>query len=428
MKNKNIPNSSIIKEKKPLLWLEDYVHFFESKFGDLENFLDTVPSSNRNPILFPKIQPLICIAKPNEAFEIKKLIKETYKNTYPYKQFENEEVIATGIENETVIWFLYKVKGKVVGTIGYTKYPEQKSAKLHGLILKKEYFGQIHIKNAVLISMLSSYKLYKNKILQYFGEARTRNLKGQAVGNNCGMKPVALFPNKDFLLGEQESSFLLVAHDEKIIREFRSEEIPHIIPEVVDFYMFCDGQLRLGRPIIWEEDIQINKSEKSSLLDKTKICIGREEFGTSEYILTLNRLSSNSNSKSFFKIEYDKINKNMENGTYHIEQIVELDYFLHLLKKHLSEYDIRYMEVFVSAYHPDHQQLFIDNGFYPCGYIPSYSLNQKSKEFEDVIPFCWFKDELTFLKCSPEDLEFIKETNFLSKIKSRVSSKLLKIF
>jgi len=61
------------------------------------------------------------------------------------------------------------------------------------------------------------------------------------------------------------------------------------------------------------------------------------------------------------------------------------------------------MEVFVSAYKPDHQKIFLEAGLSPRGYIPSWNYNQKKNVFEDCILFNEFKGKID------ENIQLISE-------------------
>lgn len=400
---------------KSLLWLDDYITFFENTYGKVEDYVNHVDFLNQNEKeLFPEMDLVISIAEPKDAPEIKRIIKETYKGTYPYKKIEDEKELSKLIESEAHTWFIFKVEDRVIGTLGYTFDFKNKKGKSYGLILKKEFHGKISIKNIVLICMIYIYKTYKGKILKYFGESRTKHHKGQVIGNNCGLKPIAFFPNKDNLLNEPESSFLHVIYDSILIEKYRTREIPQIIPEIVDFYLFSDMKYGLGRPIITDYNLNIDINAEKKILENLKIVKESKKFGIFVYKLFLE------NTNSYFRIEYDNINKNVENCTYRVNNIEELNCFLKEIVKIVVNLNVRYIEIFVSAYQPGDQKVFFENNFKPCGYIPSYFLNEKNGEFEDAVIFYWFKGEIKFLESAPENLEFLEETNFLSKLKEQI--------
>ncbi|MFX0012882.1 MAG: hypothetical protein ACFE9R_21410, partial [Candidatus Hermodarchaeota archaeon] len=82
------------------------------------------------------------------------------------------------------------------------------------------------------------------------------------------------------------------------------------------------------------------------------------------------------------------------------------------MKKIIKKEKIRYFECFVSAYEPDHQNIFINEGFEPFGYIPSFKYNKRNDNLEDQIVFVLYNDNFT------DNLKLIKETkNLLQSLK-----------
>ncbi|MHA1758151.1 MAG: GNAT family N-acetyltransferase, partial [Promethearchaeota archaeon] len=225
------------------LWLDDYTELFRSSF--LKNNFEF--NSNHLLTIFNlqeksnvKIIPIIHLAEANDADCIKKLLFETYKGTYPDKRYEDKTEFSCILSKKNYKWFKYELDNKIVGACGYKLNFKGKCGKSYGLVLKKEYRGKIDIKNTIFACMVYMYSAFKNKIIRYFLESRTQHPRGQSIANYSGLKPIAFFPNKDLLLKKPESSFLHVIYDQVAIKKFRTEEIPHIIPEIVDFYSYSN--------------------------------------------------------------------------------------------------------------------------------------------------------------------------------------------
>jgi hypothetical protein len=70
----------------------------------------------------------------------------------------------------------------------------------------------------------------------------------------------------------------------------------------------------------------------------------------------------------------------------------------------------RYCEVYISAYQPEHQQIFYDAGLLPRGYIPSWKFNTKHSVFEDFILFNWHQGQIS------DEIQLIQEGWDLVKI------------
>jgi len=410
MKNKDI----LYKKNHQVepLWLEDYFKLFKNSILRANHNLksDILTLFNLQKRKSSKIFPTIIVAKPEDSINIKNLIYEVYKGTYPNKRYEDEKELTHILTSENYKWLIFKLNDEIIGALGYKLNFKEKIGNPHGLILKEEYQGKFDMKNTVFACIIYMYCSCKNDVIRYFSEARTKHPKAQSIGNSIGFKPVAFFPNKDLIFNVPESSFLHVIYDQVAIKKFRTEEIPHIIPEIVDFYSYSNKRYGLGRPLINEDGIIINKNKEKWIMNNLNLTKTLENFGKIKFTITLK------NSTSYFKFEYDEYNKNIENCRYDIEQLEELECFIKKLKILLQEIDIRYVEVFVSGYEPEHQKILIRNGFIPCGYVPSYFYNDRLGIFEDAVGFCWFKGKIEILKCAEENERFLKETNFFSRI------------
>ena len=72
------------------------------------------------------------------------------------------------------------------------------------------------------------------------------------------------------------------------------------------------------------------------------------------------------------------------------------------------------MEVFVSAYKPDHQKIFLEAGLSPRGYIPSWNYNQKKNVFEDCILFNKFEGKIDKnIQLIPEGKELLNSLKLI---------------
>ena len=110
-----------------------------------------------------------------------------------------------------------------------------------------------------------------------------------------------------------------------------------------------------------------------------------------------------SSSDSFLEFLYSPQVNNFEKIKYKVSKIEELYVFVQELIKLRKELNIRYCEVFVSAYKPSHQEIFYKAGLIPRGYIPSWNYNQVEGLFEDNILLNWFKGQIS------EDIQLIDE-------------------
>jgi hypothetical protein len=77
----------------------------------------------------------------------------------------------------------------------------------------------------------------------------------------------------------------------------------------------------------------------------------------------------------------------------------------------MKENQIRYSEVFVSAFCPEHQQLFYEFGFRARGYVPCWSFNENEKVFEDYVVFNYFEGEVSQASFLPVGQELVEILN-----------------
>jgi hypothetical protein len=83
--------------------------------------------------------------------------------------------------------------------------------------------------------------------------------------------------------------------------------------------------------------------------------------------------------------------------------------FIQEFLKCKKELNVRYCEIFLSAYKPSHQQIFYKAGFTPQGYIPSWRWADKTNTFNDSILFCLFEGKVS------ENIQLIEQGQVLVK-------------
>jgi hypothetical protein len=81
--------------------------------------------------------------------------------------------------------------------------------------------------------------------------------------------------------------------------------------------------------------------------------------------------------------------------------------FLEEFLKSMNENTIRYSEVFVSAFTPEHQQLFYEFGFRARGYVPCWSYNKAENKFEDYVVFNYYEGDVPQAELLPKGQELV---------------------
>ncbi|MFX1558897.1 MAG: hypothetical protein ACFFC9_16735 [Promethearchaeota archaeon] len=333
-----------------------------------------------------KLDPIIGIAKPEDAKDIVKIYEELYVGTYPYREMVFNKSVLKLIKDPNVEWIVFKnLKYEIVGCITFVLNFKNKIGYIRGLMLKKQYQGILDITKAMVGAMVKVGEKYKDKILIYYVENRTAHAKSQYAMKFCGITPIAFCPNKDFFLKKVESVVFQIIYFEKVLENLRSKETPLIIESVLGSYlfadsMFCLGEAKIITPIISLDSRKVNKCAK-----KLKKRIVNEKYGYKRIILQLKH------TKSYFRIVYTKTVNNFEKIEYKVKNLEELFIFAQELKNLIKEYQVRYCEILVSPYEPAHQKIFKDIGLKPRGYIPCFRYNSQTGRFEDNIMFNWYK-------------------------------------
>ena len=114
---------------------------------------------------------------------------------------------------------------------------------------------------------------------------------------------------------------------------------------------------------------------------------------------------------SYFLFLHTTTVQNYEKVRYHVNCIEELYVYLTELKRCMLQNNIRYVELFISAYEPEEQQLVHDFGFRARGYIPAWSYNNILGEFEDQIVFNYYQGEVENIELIPQGWELMSLLN-----------------
>lgn len=110
-----------------------------------------------------KINPILRLARPEDAKDIIEIYKELYNGTYPYKEMEDEAEVRKMIEDPSVQWIIYQDPSfTIAGCITFVLDFENKRGYIRGFMLKKEYQGYLDITKAMIGSMIGMLHRYHN--------------------------------------------------------------------------------------------------------------------------------------------------------------------------------------------------------------------------------------------------------------------------
>ena len=401
LKNKTISKEES-KIKKPVNTIKTFLRTYEKyKDLDLQKGI-SFPKRVKNKKVIPSIQ----IATLEEAIEISQIFKEVYHNTYSYKELEDEIAIQNMIKDPNFYWIVFKINShKIIGCIGFHVDLDNKIGTFHGLVFKQEYQGSTDLVELLIACLYSILNIYKKKILIWSCEIRSAHVKSQHSAKFLQLLPIAFLPNKDLFYNIEESEILYVLYDNDVLQQYRSPKIPIIPHQVLNSYIYALRKFNISPPVVRNvlnleyDKKEINKHKKY-LIEKIEI----DKYGNESIQFSLK------NSNSFFKFFHNKFIHNIEKSSYFVSSKEELYLFLEKLNAFIQENKIRYCECFVSAYNHVYQSIFLNAGFEPFGYIPSFKYNKNENLFEDQIVFIQYKGSLNTnnLILLPESKELIQ--------------------
>lgn len=357
-----------------------------------------------------KINPILRLARPEDAEEIIEIYKELYDGTYPYKEMEDIQEVRKMIRDPTIQWIIYQDPSyNIAGCITFVFNFVNKRAYIRGFMLREQYQGYIDITKAMIGSMLGMLHKYKDIIYTWYVENRTAHAKSQYSMNVCGIAPIGFYPNKDVFCGKVESDIMQILYDERVLKKYRSREVPKLIPQVKTCFDYSNKRYNLGLFNSENPPIQLNKRKVNRIKKKLEKRVDRNKFGYETITFTL------LGSPSSFTFLHTPQVQNFEKTKYKVANLEELYVFVQEFLQCKKDLRIRYCEVFVSAYKPEHQQIFYDAGLMPRGYVPSWNYSNKNGFFEDSILFNMFEEKLsTDIKLIGQGQEFLQTIGLAS--------------
>ncbi|MFX1420458.1 MAG: GNAT family N-acetyltransferase, partial [Promethearchaeota archaeon] len=299
-----------------------------------------------------KVNPILRLARPEDAEELVGIYKELYNCTYPYKEMEDVNEVRKMIQDPNIQWIIYQNPShQIAGCITFVLDFGNKRGYIRGFMLKKKYQGYIDITKAMIGSMIGMIHKYKDKIYVWYVENRTAHSKSQYSMWVCGIAPIGFYPNKDVFLGKVESDLMQICYDERALQQFRVSKIPEIIPEAENCYLFSENKYDLGDYRIATPEYALDSKKIYHLNKNLRKGVNKDEFGYETIRFGFPE------SNSFFEFVYTPQVQNFEKTKYQVKNIEELYVFVKAFIKCGKELGIRYCEAFISAYESSHQKL-----------------------------------------------------------------------
>jgi len=358
-----------------------------------------------------KLSPILILASPKDAKKITEIYKELYNGTYPYKEMEDEKSVRKMIENLNYRWVLFKDRfNNVAGCITFALDFKNKRGYIRGFMLRKKYQGHIDIVKSMIGSMIGMCNSFRDKIFMWYVENRTAHAKSQYSMWVCGINPIAFFPNKDIFLNSVESDLMQIIYDKRALNEYHRTDKPCILPEIYKSYLYSKARYNLCSAKIIDPKLDLDPRKLNSIHKKITKKTVKDKFDYETITFSIK------DSGSYIQFIYTPTVQTIEKTKYIVKNLEELYVLVHELIKFGNELSIRYSEVFVSAYKPNHQKIFLDAGLSPRGYIPSWKYIQEKNYFEDHILFNYFEGKIDGnIQLIPEGRELLKCLNIQNK-------------
>jgi len=350
-----------------------------------------------------RLSPKIKIADINDAKSIADIYKNAYKNTYPNREMEDAKYVSKMIlsDDHHVIVF----RDDQDNNIGCFRCALDLSARkgyMGGFMFMEQFHGKVDVIISIIGAYIWMWSQFKSEIEVWYCENRTAHNTSQYITSICGIKSVAIFPNKDLFFHNIESDILGVIYAKNVIKERRRKSVPKIIPEVYDCFHQSSERFNLGNARLVNQKSIVNNRLHSHFLKSIVKTSKIDRWGYKKIEFKIE------NNDSYFSFIYTPWLDNIEKIEYRIDCSEELVVFIDQLKRFVKDNSVRYVEVYVSAYQPVYQRLFLEGGLKPRGYIPCWRYNKEMDVFEDEIVFNSYKGEVNGIIMLFQDYEFFE--------------------
>jgi hypothetical protein len=354
-----------------------------------------------------KFTPSLKIAQVRDAEILAHICKEVYEGSYPYREMEDPNYIRKMIQSPKHHFILFKTKqGEPAGCFRCALDFKHKKGYMGGFMIRKKFQGELDVVKAIMGSYMWMWTTYKDDILVWWCENRTAHTASQYITAVCGIHTVAFFPNKDIFYNRIESDVMGIIFVKKALRTMRTNKNPILIKSALRCFRYSNDLYNLGNFEIADPKYNLERSKIMKLKKRFFKEVIKDEYGYENVKFFIEGTNS-----SFTFIHTTHL-KNFEKAKYHVSSLEELFIFLQELKESMKHFDIRYCELFVSAYRPEFQQMLYNEGFRARGYIPCWYYDKEKNEFEDAIAFNYYKGDLEPINLLPEGQKLVKMLNF----------------
>ncbi|MFW9826723.1 MAG: hypothetical protein ACFFEY_03775, partial [Candidatus Thorarchaeota archaeon] len=138
-----------------------------------------------------KVNPILRLARLEDAEELIAIYKELYNDTYPYKEMTDVREVQKMLQDPNIQWIVYQDPSyNIAGCITFVLDFENMRGYIRGFMLRKKYQGVVDITKAMIGSMIGMIHKFRDKIYIWYVENRTAHSKSQYSMWVCGIAPI----------------------------------------------------------------------------------------------------------------------------------------------------------------------------------------------------------------------------------------------
>ncbi|NBH06074.1 GNAT family N-acetyltransferase [Amycolatopsis sp. SID8362] len=170
-------------------------------------------------------------ARTDDVEELHSLFHTVYGGNYAMPYGTDKDVMAAEIAADTTTWLVHRARGRIVATVLAQVAPQDRMAKMQGLVVHPEARGNSLARSAV--GALSEDLLADDGIDSAYGTARTIGTAPQRIMLANGFHGLGILPNIR-KAGRHETMALLLRHREGVL-ELRSpvDRVPAALRRIV---------------------------------------------------------------------------------------------------------------------------------------------------------------------------------------------------
>lgn len=339
-----------------------------------------------------RFTPVLKLAKPEHAKVLSNICKEVYDGTYPYREMEDEDALRSMIKDPRHHFILFEISPEeFVGCFHCALDFKHKKGYMGGFMLMKPYHSKLDVVKTIIGSYTWMWSTFID-IKVWYCENRGAHTASQYMTAVCGIKTLGILPNKDVFFGELESDVFGAVYSERAFSSYRKDMRPNLIPEALGCYFYADNLYGLGNFRVESPDLNLDPDFIEIFKQKVRVKRKRVGFGYEEVKISIK------GTESRLKALYTRHLSNIERISFTYNTLEQFYALLNKLREIMNSLRVRYCEIFTSAYDPKEQQLLLEFGFTPRGYVPCWCYDQRRDQFEDHLICNWFEQEVSNLR------------------------------